>query len=53
MDARECGNERQRFGLLAVIQKVRVYNIIRVLNRILKYMIIKLYGFIVLNYIYL
>jgi hypothetical protein len=32
MDAGKCANERPRFGRLAVTQKLRAYNIIRVLN---------------------
>jgi hypothetical protein len=32
MDASQCGNDRPRFGLPAVTQKLSAYNIIRVLN---------------------
>jgi hypothetical protein len=36
MVASQCGNDRPGFGLLSVSQKLRAYNIIRVLN-ILKF----------------
>jgi hypothetical protein len=40
-DASQCGNDRPRFGLPAVTQKLRGCNIIRVLNIIkLNYIIV-------------
>ena len=42
MDARQCGNDRPGFGVHSVTQKLRAYNIIRVLN-IIK---LKLYNII-------
>ncbi len=44
MVASQCGNDRPGFGLLPVSQKLRAYNIIRVLN-ILK---LKLYYIIMI-----